>query len=268
MKRINGIYFSWRAVGIMLLLYALFLTGFSFGAQLTPSQALAIVLSTEGSSPDIGSENILILTSKSKKADAPKPQAVIYCTHTSEEYADQTRKNGVAGGVLQAARELAEQLESAGIGVLLLENIFDSPNWNYAYGNSLAAIELVKKEYPDIELFIDIHRDARIVGLNTKMASAGISYARMLLVIGSDANLPHPHWQSNQEFANQLNDTIDDMVPGIMREPKIYSGRYNQHIGKQAILVEIGSQTNTIEEAKNSAGLLAEGIAKVLGYGQ
>ena len=49
-----------------------------------------------------------------------------------------------------------------------------------------------------------------------------------------------------------------------MRDSKIYNGRYNQHVGNKAILVEVGSTSNTVEEAKSSAALLGNAIAKLL----
>ncbi len=271
MRKTPKIYLSWKAVAIVALFYLLFLTGFSLGVHLVPNSASAVVLSEQDrpEKADPG-ENILILSGGNNQQNSTDekreltPRAVVYSTHTSEQYSGQTRKNGVPGGVFSAATALAEALEMQGIGVILLTDVFDAPDWNAAYGNSLAALEKVKKEYPDIELFIDVHRDSAIEGLNTHLASGGIAYARMLLIIGSNDNLPHPNWQSNQAFANSLNDTIDEMLPGIMRLPKVYSGRYNQHIGTQAILVEIGSETNSVEEAKNSAKLLAEALAKLL----
>lgn len=271
-------YLSWQALGIALLMYALFLTGFSWGVSATPKLASAFVLPTQEprSIPEeqeiiSSDESILILPQQEPQQEAKQEtkqqehkQAVIYCTHTSEQYAGETRKNGQAGGVFQAAAALAAELENLGIGVILLEDVFDAPDWNNAYANSLAAIEQVKKENPEIELFIDVHRDSAIEGLNTHLASGGISYARMLLIIGSDVNLPHAKWQQNLSFAETLHEQLDEMLPGIMRDYKIYNGRYNQHVGTQSILVEIGSETNSTAEAKASAKLLAEALNEIL----
>ena len=272
MRRYPKIYLSWRAVVIAISLYALFLTGFSFGAHsIGPSTSSAAVLTAEDVPPP-AEESLLVIGSaaEDKEEETPatdeplEPQAVVYCTHTSEGYYGQERQSGVAGGVLDAARTLADTLEANGIGVILLEDIFDAPDWNNSYGYSLAALEEVKAKYPDIQLYIDVHRDAEIPGVDTHFTDDSGSYARMMLIIGSNANLPHPNWEQNRAFANQLYNELERTKPGLMRDSKIYNGRYNQHVGNKAILVEVGSTSNTVEEAKSSAALLGNAIAKLL----
>ena len=49
-----------------------------------------------------------------------------------------------------------------------------------------------------------------------------------------------------------------------MRDSKIYNGRYNQNVGNKALLVEIGSTSNTVEEEKASDTLLGTAIATLL----
>lgn len=252
---------SVRAAVAALLIYALFLGGVIAGAASTMSAAAVAVDEPR---------QVIVLTAadteprqeKDKTETAAK--AVIYCTHTSEEYAGQERTAGVAGGVLSAARALAGGLEEKGIDCILLEQVFDAPDWNEAYGNSLAALERVKAEHPEIELFVDVHRDSPVEGLDTHYEAAGTDYAKMMLIIGSNVNLPHPDWEQNRDFAYALQAKINAAMPGLMRDARIYNGRYNQHIGKKAILVEIGSSLNTTAEAENSARVLADAIAAEL----
>ena len=270
MRRYPNINLSWRKVIIAISFYALFLTGFSLGAHsIGPSTSSAAVLTAEDVPPV--EESLLVIGSaqaeepEAAASDEPLvPQAVVYCTHTSEGYYGQERQNGVAGGVLDAARSLRDALEANGIGVILLEEVFDAPDWNNSYGYSLAAVEEVKAQYPDIQLYIDVHRDAEIPGVDTHFSDDSGSYARMMRSIGSNANLPHPNWEQNRAFADQLYNELESSKPGLMRDSKIYNGRYNQHVGNKAILVEIGSTSNTVEEAKASATLLGNAIAKLL----
>lgn len=260
MKRLPRISLSWRGVLVVLFFYALFLGGFTLGSFWNRSPVIvAAMLSNEPSA-----ENSILVLAKKSKVDDQMPQAVVYCTHTSEEYSGQTRKNGVPGGVLTAAAALAEELEACGVKVLLLDEVFDAPDWNYAYANSLAAVEKVKKQYPEIELFIDVHRDSEVPGLDTNFSDSSGFYARMMLIIGSDANLPHPNWKKNKKFAEKVNAAVEAAKPGLMRDPRVYNGRYNQHIGNKAFLVEIGSTANTVAQAQNSARILAEAIAASL----
>jgi len=258
------IYLSWRGLLIILLFYALFMGGFAMGFFLGQPQGVAAMICAEDTPALAEEDGLLVVAAAAKTGESLEPRAVIYCTHASEEYAGQVRKNGVAGGVLTAARTLAGELEARGIGTILLTDIFDAPDWNKSYANSLAALKKVKAAYPDIELYIDVHRDAEIEGINTVLTDESGAYARMLLVVGSDANLPHPDWEKNLAFAKILNKEAEKLYPGLMRSLKIYKGRYNQHIAAKAILVEIGSTTNSVEQAQSSATLLAEAISHIL----
>lgn len=262
MRKFPRINLSWRGVLIILLFYALFLGGFALGTFLAQPHTVAAVISPEiVSAPD--ESGLLVLADKDRKANKT-PRAVVYCTHTSEEYAGQIRQSGVAGGVLDAARTLASCLEDQGVETILLDDIFDAPDWNNAYTNSLNALEKIKAEYPDIEIYIDVHRDSQIPGLNTVLTSDSKSYARLMFIVGSNANLPHPNWQKNLAFTNKVDKEVEDIMPGLVVSLKTYNGRYNQHIADKAFLVEIGSNANTTEQAKASAAILAEAISNII----
>ena len=47
-----------------------------------------------------------------------------------------------------------------------------------------------------------------------------------------------------------------------MRNIRVKTGRYNQHISSQCLLVEVGDNKNTLEEAKNAIPYLARPIAQ------
>ena len=252
-----------RPIIAALLVYALFIGGIAAGAK------VGFLHISPAAGEELPAPRILLAADPApKEQPGDKPLAVVYCTHTSEEYAGQKRAGGVAGGVFSAAKALAAGLEGQGIGCILLDTVFDAPDWNKAYGNSLAALEKVKKEHPEIELFVDVHRDSPVAGLDTHYHDDSGDYARMMLIIGSDANLEHPNWQKNKTFAYALQDKINAARPGLMRDARIYSGRYNQHMGNKAILVEIGSNENTVDEACASAEVLARALAELLAQDQ
>ena len=217
-----------------------------------------------------GEESILVLPAKQEESEEPvepsgEPQAVIYCTHTSENYSGEKRVNGKPGGVTKAAQALAEGLEARGIAVIFDDSIHDNP-YDEAYASSLATICAINEQYPDIELYIDIHRDSAIAGVNTHLTNENGSYAKMMLVIGTDEKYEHPNWQKNFDFSQDVYAELEDLQPGIAREPRTSSNRYNQQIAAKAILVEIGSDDNSVEEAIRSAGILAEALCNVMGW--
>jgi len=194
------------------------------------------------------------------------PLVCVYCTHAGEEYKGQTRVNGQPGGVMQAAAALVSALEERGVGVIFDETLHDSPSYDEAYGSSLRSISAIREENPSVELYIDVHRDSPIEGLSTRLETEEGAYARMMFIIGTNEKLEHPFWQQNHSFALELDAALNELLPGVTREPRVYSGRYNQHISPEAILVEVGSTENSVEEAERSAALLAEAICAVKGW--
>ena len=57
---------------------------------------------------------------------------------------------------------------------------------------------------------------------------------------------------------------MEELYPGLLRRVSVQAGRYNQHIFDHAILVEMGSTENHIDEVEHSASLLAEVLRQTL----
>lgn len=193
-----------------------------------------------------------------------EPQVIIYCTHASEEYLGQSRSTGQAGGVVSVGQSLADDLERLGIDAVFADTLHDYPSYDDAYQRSRETITQLAAQYPEVEVYIDLHRDSVIPGLNNTVNSNGVDYATMVLVVGTDQEAAHPNWEQNYSFALQVTATANTLVEGIMREPLTYSWHYNQDIAPKAILVELGNTANSEQEAKNSAAVLAQTIATIL----
>ncbi|MCR4963643.1 MAG: stage II sporulation protein P [Firmicutes bacterium] len=191
------------------------------------------------------------------------PLACIYCTHTTENYADQDR-NAQAGGVLQAARVLADTLNAKGVPAILCETVHDAPDWSKAYEASFRSIQSLKTQYPTLTLFVDVHRDSAVAGVSTRLSRQGESWAKMMFVVGSNQRLQHDRWQENRAFAQKAADLLEEKAPGIVRDVRVSANRYNQQISPQALLVEVGSNDNAQAEAERSAALLGEALAEIL----
>ena len=75
MRRYPKIYLSWRAVVIAISLYALFLTGFSFGAHsIGPSTSSAAVLTAEDVPPPAEESLLLLAVPQRVKKRRLQPQ--------------------------------------------------------------------------------------------------------------------------------------------------------------------------------------------------
>lgn len=194
-------------------------------------------------------------------------RVAVYCTHSSEtytSYSGQPKVYGELGGIYQAAHAFAETLQAEGVGVFVDETIHDWPDWNKAYANSLATAEGLLAAYPNLQVLIDWHRDAGVSREASVVEINGRTAARIMLVCGSAQRYENANWQSNRDFMQKLGDKMEELYPGLLRRISVQAGRYNQHIFDHAILVEMGSTENNIDEVEYAATLLAEAMRQVL----
>jgi len=77
-----------------------------------------------------------------------------------------------------------------------------------------------------------------------------------MVVIGQK----NPNWQKNVQIAEEIINTANQMYPGLFFPNIRYASeaRYNQHLTDGALLLEIGSQLNTKEEAQAAMEPLAD----------
>jgi len=205
-----------------------------------------------------------------------EPKVLIYHTHNTEAY-EQTEdstyeesgewrtyendKNIVAVGAL-----LAKMLrEEYGFSVIHDKSDHEPPKLSTAYSRSLETMERYKREYPSLVMFIDVHRDAG--GENTAVTIDGKPTARLMFVVGTGEGATGtgfgemPDFESNYALASAISGHISAEHPGLMRNIRVKTGRYNQHVSSQCLLVEVGDNMNTLEEALNAIPHLAEAIA-------
>jgi len=198
-----------------------------------------------------------------------KPLVLIYSSHTGETYEATdglARLSGKRGGVYQAARELAQQLEKVyGVKVIHSQDIFDTDyRGGLPYLKSGEMVARVLKENPSIQLVVDVHRDAKVSRENSIAVINNEKTARVMLVVGTNARSAHPNWMQNYAFAKKVAAKMKTMYPDLLRKMEAQRGRYNQHLHPRAILVEIGSDKNSTDEALRSARLVADVLAQVL----
>lgn len=194
-------------------------------------------------------------------------QVILYHTHNAETYvpdAGVSKVNGQNGGVVQAADVFQAALQQKyGIRTVHNTTLHDYPNWNRAYQNSLITVQQLLQANPNVKAVFDIHRDA---GFTSKKPTTtminGKSAARIMLVIGGN----HENWQENLAFARQLETKCNELYPGLLRD-HIHireTGRYNQQANGHSVLLEIGSDLNTQEEANYALECFAQVVYEVL----
>lgn len=193
-------------------------------------------------------------------------EVAIYHTHSGETYLPlhgKSRVDGKNGGVSLIGDEITSCLEKDGIVVVHDLTIHDYPDYPTSYIKSAKTAKRLVEENPELKVLIDLHRDAGIPKKETVQVDEETA-ARILLVVGNGQRLPNPHWQENYAFARRIANLLEEKYPGIVKAVRLKDGRYNQHLSPRAILVEIGSDKNTLEEGLVAGRCLAAVLAELI----
>lgn len=199
------------------------------------------------------------------------PQILIYHTHSQEGYKD-SKPGDAATSVVGVGDYLTELLEKEGFEVLHHKGEYDVNDRDHAYSNAAPHIEKILEENPTIQVVIDLHRDG--VGENTRLVTKqnGKKMAKIMFfnglsrttAAGDIAYLKNPYIADNLAFSFQMQLAAAEYYPDFTRRIYLKGYRYNMHFCPKSLLVEVGAQTNTYEEAENAMEPLADILAKVL----
>ena len=206
------------------------------------------------------------------------PQVLIVHTHGSEAYTPDGGDTYVATGecrttdttksVVRVGDEIAKVLTEMGLTVVHDTGLYDYPEYNGAYDRSLAAVENWLAQYPSIQVVLDVHRDALIGADGTVYKPIttinGEKCAQVMLVMGSNALYDHPNWLENLSLAVKVQKEMNTLWPTLARPIGLRENRYNQQTAPGAMLVEVGSHGNTLQEALAAARMFARALGAVL----
>ena len=204
--------------------------------------------------------------------DPSTPQILIYHTHSQEGYQDSV-PGDASTTVVGVGDYLAKLLtEQYGFSVIHHTGEYDVGDRDHAYSKAGPALEQVLKENPSIEVVIDLHRDGvreethLVTEINgTKMAQImffnGLSRTTK---IGDIDYLYNPYIEDNLAISFQMQLKAAEYYPGLTRRIYLKGYRYNMHYCPKSLLIEVGAQTNTVEEAMNAMVPLADILNKVL----
>lgn len=211
---------------------------------------------------------------------AEGPTVLIVHTHTSEAYTQTTgffyeereplRTGDTAQSVVRVGEEIATALQERGISVLHDQSCNDYPDYNGSYTRTGKKIAQWLKEYPSIQVVLDVHRDAleNADGSIRRLVhtlSDGTAVAPLMLVVGTNqGGTNHPGWQDNLSWALKLQALLEREEPGLCRNLDLRTERFNQHYTPKSLIVEVGSTGNILPEALRSARLLGESLADLI----
>lgn len=191
------------------------------------------------------------------------PTVLILHTHTTEGYRDTApdyRSLEEDRNLLRIGQHLATYLESRGIHTLHDRTLHDYPSYNGSYNHSRQSAEAYLAQYPSIQVVLDLHRDAITLADGSQMATTAQGAAQLMLVVGTDTNLAHPHWQENFALALKLQALLEADTPGITRPIYLRRERFNQDLTPATLLVEVGAAGNSMEEALQSVEKLGDAL--------
>lgn len=198
------------------------------------------------------------------------PQILIYHSHSQEGFADSVPGDENTT-IVGAGMRLTALLEEYGFKVLHHKGVYDVPSRDNAYSNALSDVERILEENPSIQVVIDLHRDAVNEGTKLVKTINGKNYARFMFFNGLCRStkgpityLNNPYLKENLAFSFQAQTVAENYFPGITRKIYLKAWRYNMHLRPRNMLIELGAQTNTVEEIMNTCELLAFVINQVL----
>lgn len=200
------------------------------------------------------------------------PQILIYHTHSQETFADSVPGDENTS-IVGAGEYLSNLLtEEYGFEVLHHTGEYDVETRDYAYSYSLPNIEAILKEYPSIEVVIDLHRDAvaedkkLVSNQNGKQAAQVMFFNGLSHTIkqGDIGYLENPYIDDNLAFSFQMQVLCNEYYPGLTRRIYLKGYRYNMHLKPKTLLIEMGAQTNTCEEVRNTLDILAHVLSMCL----
>lgn len=212
--------------------------------------------------------------------DTSEPQVLIVHTHATESYMDEDlgyyyesfypRDTDDNYNVVRVGKAICDKLAASGVGVAHCCVHHDDPQYYGAYDNSAQSILDYMERYPSIKIILDIHRDSITTDENEKIKPTftynGKKAAQIMIMCGNDnyGYYSFPNWEENLSLALKLQSTAETKYPGMTRPLYFGNFMYNMNLAPGSLLIEVGTDANTLDEAVCTGELLGDVIADVL----
>lgn len=209
-----------------------------------------------------------------------EPQILIYHTHATEGFMesesqyltdfDEPRSTDTNVNIVKIGEVIAQQLQKAGYTVVHDKTLHDHPGFSGSYSRSAETVKAALEKYPTIKIAIDVHRDSISSGKSDKVAPVvsvnGKEAAQVMMVMGSETGSVegYPNWRQNLKLATKLQYVFESSYPQFARALLLRSAKYNQNLTSGSILIEVGSDANTLEQALYSARLVGQSLVTLL----
>lgn len=209
-----------------------------------------------------------------------EPQVLILHTHATESFMQseskyytedyKSRTTDNSKNMVKIGSVVAEKLNKSGIKTIHVTTKHDYPQYNGSYSKAAQTINYYLKKYPSIKVVLDLHRDAVSSGKSDKVKLVteinGKKAAQVMLVMGSNSGgvTNFPDWKENLKLAVRLQQTMEVKYPTLARPLMLMSKNYNQSLSRGSLLIEFGTDANTLGEAVYSAELVGDSLVSLL----
>ena len=118
------------------------------------------------------------------------------------------------------------------------------------------AVQLLQQQ-PDA--IFDVHRDSAPLRVYSTTIN-GENVSKLLLVVGRQ----NQNRTTTLDYARSIKAATDAKYSGLIRGIFIAHGNYNQDLSPRALLIEVGTQYNSREDAERSLSLFADVVPSFL----
>lgn len=221
------------------------------------------------------------LTSANMKVnlDTDEPKILVFHTHSQEYFSDSEmiREDSIVGVGDELCRLLEENYNVKSIHDYGQYDVVNGEvNVNGAYERMEPNIQKILDENPSIEVCIDLHRDItpnndRFIWDYKNEPTAKVMFFNGMCRTFKDGEirnldyLPNPYLEKNLAFSMQMKLYSNEKYPEFTRKNYIRAYRYSLHMREKSLLIELGSDQNTVQEAYNTVEPLAEILMDCIG---
>lgn len=193
-------------------------------------------------------------------ASAQGNKVAIYHTHSDESYVPTDGKESILGdgGIYKVGKTFADALKAKGIDAVQSTAKHD-PHDNMAYERSRrTALDLIKGQPAAV---FDLHRDALPREAYQGKVN-GQDVTKVQLVVGKYG----PTGKQIEDYALKIKAAADKQHPGLVKGIFFAKGGdYNQDLHPRSILLEVGSHTNSRDDAEKGISLFSDVVPAIIG---
>ena len=222
----------------------------------------------ENADDSIDAASILNQYKDNVRVTSANPRMLIYHTHSCETYSNSPagnyHSNDPENSVIKVGNLLTTELTKKGWGVVHNTTLHDDPSYNNSYSNSLKTVKSMLANYKSVDIAIDLHRDGKTLSNDSVKKEYNKEYtttingetvSKICFVVG----MRNENVDEVMKIANDLTNLANEKYPGLARPVvKKDNGRYNQYVAKNGILIEVGCNAVSVEEASASVKYIAD----------